>query len=257
MPDHNPDAGEGTTLPGPQSASAAQRLQPVDAATAFVDCHFPLCSVALLAGSVARGHAHPRSDLDVVVLSAGEQPRWATFAENGWPIELFVDAPETYAATFERQVQRQWPLLPILCVEGTILVDRNGQAQAVKDAATHVLAAGPGPLNDEDKIRYRHFLTVAYDDFADADDPDEARLLGHELATLAASCYLVSHRQWRGFGKWLLRSLRDADPAQARAFTHALAALDAHGEKDPLLQFVAATLQLVGGHRFEGYGEEW
>ncbi len=127
----------------------------------------------------------------------------------------------------------------------------------MRDAATRLLAAGLAPLSDEEATRDRHFLTVAYDDFADADDPDEARLLGHELATLAASCYLVSHRRWRGFGKWLLRSLRDDDPALANDFTHALDALYRRNQKDPLLRFAEDALALVGGHRFEGYGEEW
>jgi len=243
--------------PDPHPVSSIERLPPINAATAFVNRHFPACSVALLAGSIARGQAHARSDLDIVVLSPGERPRWATFAEFGWPIELFVDSLETYVETFARQAQRRWPLLPVLCAEGTVLIDCDGHARTVRDAATRLLAAGPAPLSDEEVTRDRHFLTVAYDDFADADDPDEARLLGHDLATLAASCYLVSHRRWRGFGTWLPRSLRDDDPALADAFTHALNALYQHDQKDPLLRFAEDALRLVGGHRFEGYGEAW
>ncbi len=244
-------------VPDPHPVSSTERLPPIDAATAFVNRHFPACSVALLAGSVARGQAHARSDLDIVVFSLGERPRWATVAEVGWPIELFVDSLETYAETFARQAQRRWPLLPILCAEGTALIDRDGQARVVRDEATRLLAAGPAPLSDEEVTRDRHFLTVAYDDFADADDPDEARLLGHELATLAASSYLVSHRRWRGFGAWLLRSLRDDNPVLANDVTHALDALYRRNQKDPLLRFAEDALALVGGRRFEGYGEEW
>ncbi len=233
------------------------RPTPLVAATRFVQHHFPRCVFAVLAGSAAHGEPAPLSDLDLVVIAADEQPRWATYLEWGWPIEVFILTPTMYRAAFARNVQRRRPLLPILCVEGIVLVDRDGCGSEVRAEARRLLDAGPAPLSHEETAEYRYALTWMRDDLADAEDADEARLIGHDVATTAAQCYLAYRRHWVGRGKWLLRDLRDADPARAHEFAQALGALYRHGHKASLLAFADAILQLVGGRRFEGQEDPW
>jgi len=245
------------TVAHDDGASLDRQPDPGVAALACIHRHFPTCAVALLSGSVGRSEGRPASDLDVVVLSAGEQPRWATFTEAGWPIEVFVHTLESYLPAFGRDVQRRWPFFLVLCAEGRVLIDRDGRARAVQDEARRLLAAGPAPLSREEIDACRHYLTVALDDFADADDLDEARFIGHDLATKAATYYLTSHRHWRGLGKWLLRAVREADPAGAQELLHALAVLYQEGNKAPLHLFAQTVLSSLGGRRFEGYTETW
>ena len=44
-----------------------RRPQPIEAASKFIEDHFPKCNAALLAGSVIRGEATETSDLDIIV----------------------------------------------------------------------------------------------------------------------------------------------------------------------------------------------
>ncbi len=245
------------TIAHDDGASLDGQSDPGVAALGCIHRHFPACAVALLSGSVVRGERRPASDLDVVVLAAGEQPRWATFTEDGWPVEIFVHTPASYLHAFDRDIQRHWPLFLTLCAGGRVLIDSDGLARAVQEEARRLLAAGPAPLSGKEIEACRHYLTVALDDFADADDPDEARFIGHDLATKAATYYLTSHRHWLGLGKWLLRAFREADPARAQELLHALAVLWQEGNKTPLHRFAQTVLSSLGGRRFEGYTETW
>lgn len=241
----------------PNAPAQAPRPAPVIAASQFVERHFAHCVFAVLAGSAAAGTATAGSDLDIVVIAPDEEPRWATFMEDGWPVELFVLTPAMYREAFARNVQRRRPLLLVLCTEGVVLVDREGMEQQVRAEAHRLLDAGPPPLGEGEAAEYRYTLTWMRDDLADAGDLEEARLIAHDLMTMAAQCYLAYHRHWVGRGKWLLRDLRKASPDRARDFTQALNALARDGRKEPTLAFADAILELLGGWRFAGQMDPW
>ena len=241
----------------PDNSAEATRPAPVVAASQFVERYFPRCLFAVLAGSTAQGTASSRSDLDIVVIAPDEEPRWATYVEYGWPVELFVLTPAMYHDAFAKNVQRRRPLLPVLCAEGIVLVDRDGMGQHVQTEARRLLDAGPPPLGEDEAAEYRYTLTWMRDDLTDESDPDEVRLIAHDLAMMAAQCYLVYHRHWIGRGKWLLRELRKANPDRARDFTQALNMFAWHGQKEPLLTFADAVLALLGGPRFDGQMDPW
>lgn len=238
------------------SVSPAAR-DPIATATLFVKQHYPACATAFLAGSVVAGTATASSDLDIVVIVPDEQPRWMTLIAFNWPIEVFILTPDGYRDAFARNVQLRRPLLLALCASGVVLVDRAGVAQQVREEAARLLAAGPPPLTEEEIAACRHELTWMRDDFADAVDLDEARMMAPDLAVTAARVYLAYHRHWLGLGKWLLRELRAADADRARMFTQALTAIHCKGEKAPLLAFADEMLDLVGGPRFGGVSGEW
>src|SRR5215207_3813390 len=146
-------AGQGPCLP-PQD-----RLAPTAAAAAFVRARFPGCAAALLAGSVVRGEGRAHSDLDLVVIEAGAEPGWATHHELGWPIEVFLQTPASYPAAFAHDRDRRWPLLPALCAEGVVLVDRAGLGRRVQEEARRLLAEGPAALSGDEVAWRRYDLT--------------------------------------------------------------------------------------------------
>lgn len=237
--------------------AAGQRLDAEAAAASFVERHFPACSAAFLSGSVIRGEAHDRSDLDIAIIAENEEPRWATFVEGDWPIEVFVETPETYAARFASEVKRRRPLFLALCAENIVLTDKAELGRKVKEEAQRILQEGPPALTAEEIAGYRFELTWMLDDLADADDVYEARLIANDVAGTAATVYLVRNQQWRGFGKWLLRDLHRFNPDLADIWMLALDALYQNGNKGALLEFGRGALQLLGGPRFEGMSEQW
>lgn len=243
--------------PDDQQWRGSRRPDPTTAARWFVERRFPDCAAALLGGSVVRGDAGPSSDLDIVVLAANEQPNWSSHVAFGWPIELFVQTPASYPAAFAHDRRHRWPLLPALCAEGLVLVDRSGAAEQLRGDAQHLLAAGPPPLSDDEKAWYRYTLTWMRGDVEDAHDLDEARLMVHDLAVTTAEVHLVLKGRWLGKGKWLLRNLRSADPELAEQFTHAQRAFHVDGNKAPLLRLATATLHLLGGPKFAGRSAFW
>lgn len=240
-----------------RDAASHEERDPIAIATEFVKQHYPTCSAAFLAGSVAIGAGTPSSDLDILVITPDERPRWTTLMEADWPIEVFILSPDMYRDAFAKDVRRRRPFFLSVCTQSVVLVDRDGIAERMKKEAQQLLAAGPSPLNDEELVEYRHELTWMRDDFADTDDLDEARLMAQDLAVTAARFYLAYHRHWLGLGKWLLRELRAASPAHAREFTEAMSAINCNGDKAPLLAFANAMLDFVGGARFGGVSGDW
>ena len=57
---------------------------------------------------------------------------------------------------------------------------------------------------------------------------------------------------WKLAKAWLARELSRFDPVRAEQLTQAVEALRRTGDKEPLVRFGDAALQLVGGRRFEG-----
>jgi hypothetical protein len=235
------------------SAASSQRLPAIDAASAFIDGHFPRCAAAFLAGSTSRGEATATSDLDVLIVDPGdEEPRCATIREMGWPVEAFILTPATYATAFADQARKRWALLPSMCRDGIILRNQDGLAQQMKDEAAAILDRGPEPCSEAEMNQYRFYLTDLLLDLEVAVDPSEVLLAAGYIFYLTATILLSIRRQWLGQGKWLLRQLRRVDPEQALLLTDALETVCRTGDKSYLLQRSDAVLGLVGGRRFEG-----
>jgi hypothetical protein len=169
----------------------------------------------------------------------------------GWPIELFALTPDTYRHAFALDQHRRWPLHLNLCRSAVVLTDRDGLARMIQEEAQAWYAQGPEPLSLDEIADVRYRLTWLVDDLADASDPINVNLIGHDLAQEAVDAYLMAQRHWLGRGKWRMRQLCEANPAVARDVTHALTVLRA-GDKRPLLHFSALTLDHLGGRGFAG-----
>ena len=230
---------------------SAPRPEAQAVARQFVAAHFPTCLVALLGGSVAGQGGGLGADLDIVIVDPHVTPHWATHELAGWPIEIFALTPDTYRHAFTLDQRRRWPLHLNLCRTAIALTDRDGLAQTMRDEAHNWYAQGPSPLSADEIAAARYTLTWMVDDLADASDPDDLHLIGHDLAQQAVDSYLLAHQRWLGKGKWRMRQLHEANPSIARDVTQALASLR-EGDKRPLLQFGALTLDQLGGRGFAG-----
>src|SRR5690348_9439571 len=230
------------------------RLDALDAARAIVAERYDGCDVALLAGSVVRGQATATSDLDIVIVDVRlAAPYRESFVAHGWPVEAFVNTPESYRRFFASDAERRTPSLPAMCAEGIVLRDRDGLAERIKAEAREWLARGPAPLTPREMHDARYALTDRLEDFIGATRRDEGMFAAHELAALAAEFVLASHGAWSGRGKWLIRALRRFDAETAARLATALEAYYRAARKDELIAFVDDALALVGGRLFAGY----
>ena len=229
-------------------------MNAIEAAKAFLDKHFPECSTAFLAGSVLRGEATTTSDLDIFIITSREgTPYRESFYEFGWPIEAFVHSSTSYQEFFLSNIKRRRPSLPTMCVEGIILRDSNHLAQSITDEARLHLERGPEPLSPREIIDFRYRVTDLLDDFVGSEKLGESYFVANNLAVEATNLILCYHRQWIGYGKWVLRALNKFDPKLVQQLTTALENFYQRGEKEGLINFANQALDLVGGRLFAGY----
>lgn len=234
--------------------TAEPRMDPIEAARAFVDKHFPDCLAVIVAGSFRRGEDTPTSDLDLVIVTTREEsPFRASYRAHGWPVEAFVHTHRSYRQFFAADVARRQASLPAMCAEGAIVRDRDGAAARMQEEAREVLRQGPPPLTPEEIEDLRYGITDALDDFLGCDRPEEGIFVAAQLAEKTADLILLRHRQWLGRGKWLLRALRRHDPTLAGRLAAALQEYARHGDKGGLVAFVDEALAPAGGRLFEGY----
>lgn len=230
------------------------RPHAMDAAQRFVMARFPECHAAFLAGSVVRGDATSTSDLDiVVVIDHPEAPFRESLLFEGWPVEIFVHTSESVRRYFASDAERRMPSLPVMVVEGAVLVNQAGAADALRAEAQTLLAAGPAPLDAQALTNQRYFVTDLLDDFEGSAVHAESFFIAAELAVRAIDLWLGLHQQWTGRGKWAMRALRRHDPVQADRLAAALQALDSSGNKQPLVDFVEGVLAPAGGRLFAGF----
>jgi len=234
-------------------ARSGERMDAVAAAVALVGREFPACLAAFLAGSVVRGEATASSDLDILVIVPPDQPVFReSFRAFGWPVELFVQTPESHRDFAAADAARRRPSTSMMCCEGIVLQDRDGLAGRLKQEACRLLAAGPPALSPREIAMARYALSDLLDDFADAAGA-EAFFIAHDLAVGACDLILDLNRRWRGRGKWVLRALRRFDPALAGRLAEAMDAFYGAGDPAPLVAFVDHALDLAGGRHWEGF----
>ncbi|HEX6681782.1 MAG TPA: nucleotidyltransferase domain-containing protein [Candidatus Limnocylindrales bacterium] len=220
---------------------------PVTDARALVAELFPHALWAVLTGSVITPARTAGSDLDIVVMLPDGDPR-APHRDSrrfrGWPVELFVHDEASLAHYLAKELGARKPSLHRMVGAGYALV---GDAGPWQETCAKVLAGGPPPLSQAERDRARYVLTDLLDDLSHATDPGE-RVVIAECAWQAAGDHTLSFAgRWSGSGKWLLRELRDFDPATADRW------LAAHGNPDAIAAFVRDLLDRNGGPLFEGY----
>ncbi|GAB7052951.1 nucleotidyltransferase domain-containing protein [Catenuloplanes indicus] len=216
-------------------------MDPMKDAGDLVADRFPGATWAILTGSVLGPYRTPGSDLDVVVMR-GDGPGYReSLYFRGWPVELFVHTPANLERFMARELAARKPSTHRMIAHGAVLRGDPGDLPA---RCARVLAAGPPPLTGAERERIRYGLTDLLDDHAHATDPGERAVIGTTLWLETARAALAFAGRWLSTGKWLLRDLRELDPALAARW---LAARD-----DPAA-VAGRVLAAAGGPLFDGY----
>ncbi|MFD6415442.1 nucleotidyltransferase domain-containing protein [Streptomyces sp. NPDC060194] len=227
--------------------------EPHATARALVADRHPEARAAFLAGSVLTSWRTPYSDLDIVVVTdSAAAPYRESLRSGGWPVELFVQSPESWREFFTREVaERRSPLMD-MCAQGDLILDRDGVGAALAEESRRVAAAGPAPLTEEERDAHRYYLTDLLDDLAGCRDPGERLFVVAEIVQRTAAFLLLQHRAWLGGGKWLARRADEVRPGFAARLEAASRAAPAAGCGD-LVALVDEVLAPAGGRLWEGY----
>jgi hypothetical protein len=229
-------------------------MSPIETARALVAERFPDVIAAFLGETVLTARRTATSDLDIVVLVAGEPaPFRETLEYRSWLVELFVHTPASFAHYSAKEIAaRRSPLLH-MCGRGTLLADIDGTATRIQQDARARLDAGPAPVSQAELEDRRYGLSGLLDDLDGVRDPDELVFIATRLLPAATELVLLTHRSWLGTGKWLVRQLRQTDAALSQRLLSAYRVAVSSNRREPLRQVVQEILDGVGGRLMAGY----
>ncbi|MFP7253713.1 nucleotidyltransferase domain-containing protein [Terribacillus goriensis] len=226
---------------------------PKDTAKRFIEINHPECAGALLAGSCARGEATQTSDLDIIILYAGENQAYReSLLFEGWPVEAFVYTGEAYLKFFASDADRGIPSMPRMVSEAIVLKESPAVTK-MKSEANSIFSAGPSPWSKQKIDHNRYMITNLMDDFLDKEVGGEAYFLANAIINDLAIFTLRTRQHWIGSGKWMFRELKSMDAALANRFEQSLAAFYQQHDKQAIVELADDCLDPYGGRLFEGY----
>lgn len=231
----------------------AQRLQPIDAASRFIEEHFPECNAALLAGSVIRGQATETSDLDIIVFDEKVvSPYRESLIEQGWPIEVFAYNLSSYKNYFKSNYELARPVLIRMVSEGLIITD-SGVIHAIKKEAEELLKKGPAKWSEDTILTKRYMITDALNDLIGCTNYSEELFIANALAEAIHEFVLRTNGEWIGASKWVVRSLNQFDEAFTTRFVQSFDTFYKTRNKVDIIKLTDEVLEPYGGRLFEGY----
>ncbi|CAI9403857.1 hypothetical protein ANOBCDAF_04504 [Pleomorphomonas sp. T1.2MG-36] len=214
---------------------------------------FTGASHLFVAGSILRGDGNAFSDIDMVVLYPRLERAWReSFHLDGFPIEAFVQDPETLAYFLQNDAERGVPVMVDMVANGVILGDAPAEAAVLQQRARQVLATGPKPLAGAPLDALRYTLTDLADDLRAERPPAEIAATAAQLYPRLIDLMLLGRGHWTGNGKWGPRLLHRLDPRLAEAATEAFKGA-VLGKPAALLSLTDRELARHGGGCFDGY----
>jgi hypothetical protein len=226
-------------------------------ASSLLARHWPRAACGFAAGSLMRGQGTATSDLDLVVLFSEPDARVyrRSLLQDGLPVEAFVHSVAAQDRFMKSDAEDGHPTMASMIAEGAVLGRDAALAEAQKEKARAILAAGPPALSPADLDRRRYFLTDALDDLAAPRDGGERTAVLVKLYTTLADFQLRANGRWSGTGKGLLRALRAGFPAVAPRFEVAFSAGFA-GDPSLVARLADDILAPFGGRLWDGYEAE-
>jgi predicted nucleotidyltransferase len=225
--------------------------QPV--ALRFVEKFFPAATVAVVAGSTARGTRTATSDIDLLLVGPAEMfgddkdSVAATYEFEGEIIEVFAYTLEGFERWARAGVREHRPVIVDMLQAG-VPVRSEAPYQHLRVRWEPIMRLGPAPdAHELDLLRYA--VTDLLDDLADATDPLEARLIASALFEKTSVLLLLAHHRWIGTGKYLARRLREWDAGRAEK----LSAPFIHSDWSLFMDAVVAELDQLGGRLQAGF----
>lgn len=189
----------------------------VDALDYVFEIHDDVVSINL-AGSVFRGEADPRSDLDLYVIIGGELRHRDHRIFAGVATEMFFNNEERSRGYFAQDRREGRARSVRLMAFGHIIYDPDGVFARLRTDALEVMERGPAV--PEEALTFRRHGAVDQMDNAlsVADrDPAMARILATEAVSQAIAVWFVERGGWIPRGKDRLQALRTVDPEAAIA----------------------------------------
>jgi len=205
-------------------------MEHADLVQRFIDATYPRASIAIVAGSTARGERTRTSDIDLLLLgeelfeTESQTSEAATHEFDGEIIEVFAYTGEGFREWAERGIAQHRPVILHMLVEGTVIRDA-GCSPALRAYWGAILDAGPTLDATESAFR-RYVITDVLDDLRDATDPLEQHVLASVLFERIAELMLLTESRWIATGKWLPRRLRALSADRADALSAPLIAGD-------------------------------
>lgn len=228
-------------------------FEPERAAAQLAEAWHPDALAVFLCGSAVTVLRTPRSDLDVVVVLAGErEPSRTSLRFGAWPVELFVHTEASWRWFVRREIPlRQSPILS-MCADGVVIVDRDGTGARLQGEARELTAAGPPDATAGELEDRRYALTDLLDDLAGCGHSGERLFIVTEIARRTCEFVLLRTGSWLGGGKWLARRVDEVSPGFSGELEASVReALE--GDASGLVALVDEVLAPSGGRLWEGY----
>lgn len=240
---------------GAPGVDARGRPDPRRAALAILNERYPGARTLFLCGSVLRGEATSTSDLDLVVVFERIPNAYReSFIYEGWPVEVFVQDPETLAYFFEVvEPKSAGPALAWMIQEGVPLPQEDDFSDRLKALANAMLAKGPAAWTADEFAQKRYAITDTLDDLREPRSKEEALAGGAKLYGQLAEFFFRSRKLWVPRGKHIPRTMRKIDSVEAEHFIVGFDALFRTGELGTLLPLTERWLQPYGGLLFSDY----
>lgn len=163
------------------------------------------------------GGATDTSDLDITILLETAEVRRETLTYRGWPVELFVHTEESVRHFVAKDLARRRPTMARLVASCVPLVATNDGA-SLREECAQVVAAGPGPLPDDELLLARYMLTDQLDDLEGGAPVTALDAIAIAVWTGTAELLLAAAPWWTGAGKWLIREVEALDKARGTRF---------------------------------------
>lgn len=201
----------------------ADGVEHADLTERFLSASYPRATIAVVAGSTARGERTATSDIDLLLIgeSLFDEPNRtseaATHEFEGEIFEVFAYTPAGFAEWAQRGVEGHRPVIVHMLLEGAA-VRRDDTLSDLREHWRAVLNAGPTIDPGESAFR-RYVITDLIDDLRDATDALEQRVLASLLFEKIAELILLHDHRWIANGKWLPRRLRALDGERADALS--------------------------------------
>jgi len=207
---------------------------------------------AFLAGSIVRGEGTAFSDLDIVVIYK-ELPNAfrESFYFRSYPVETFVQTPETLNYFFETNAENFVPSLAAMVAEGIEVPAKTDLSARLKDLANENLRRPP-VISDEEIRDARAWLTDLIDDIRAPRSKEELTATGTTLYAALATFYLRTNGVWAAKSKSIPRALLKLNPDFQQRFCAGFERLFVAGETETVIKLTEELLALHGGFLFDG-----
>ena len=171
-----------------------------------------------LAGSVPRGEADLRSDLDLYVIIGGDLRHRDQRIFSGVPVEMFFNPEERARRAFDEDRKEGRAPGVALMAFGDIIYDPDDVFARLRTDALDVMELGPAVTDEQVTIK-RYGAVDHLDNALDVAerDPAMAQILATEAVSQAIAVWFIERGGWTPRAKDRLEALRSVDPEAADA----------------------------------------